>query len=614
VNVDGTPLSYVAADTAYEGTLSIGAGATVTVTVKVNGATYTASQANFSGFPAIIAPSSGTFWYSAVTNEITWSGTVPDSTSQNAVAIVDSASGAVIWPPGQKYQLLSPGQNRTFVPGGSLPAGSDILLVGIIDPLGFQGAAPGSQLVISGFTASPLGVRNASYLTMAPTQITVGTGKSFQLAVIATDADGTHPDVSSQANWSSSDTSKVTVNSSGLITGVAPGASTVTAQYQGLSTSIPVNVFTPNPSPAPPLTQAVAYQIDYAHSGRVTLGPGGPTFPPTAHWSVTLSGTSISYPIIAAGKVFVTTSSTPVGGNQGSTLYALNEADGNNAWGPVSLPGTFSFSAATYDHGTLFVVTYDGLLRSFDAATGTPGWSVQLSVAPGFSTPTAVNGLVYVMADGVVAVDETNGKVIWSQNDAFSAAGTSPTISPDGVFAASACDALKIDPIGGNVIWHITSDCVGAGLETPVYANGALYARQLYSNSASQNEDQILDAASGTLLGTFLSDSSPVFSASTSFYVSRGTLSATSLSGGTTLWTFTGDGHLLSPPIVIDSAVVIESSSGTVYALDAASGLLLWSGSAGTTFSPGNYAAIGAGEGYLVVSAGNVLNGWRLIP
>ena len=47
------------------------------------------------------------------------------------------------------------------------------------------------------------------------------------------------------------------------------------------------------------------------------------------------------------------------------------------------------------------------------------------------------------------------------------------------------------------------------------------------------------------------------------------------------LWTFSGDGMLQSAPIVIDNAVVIGSGSGTVYALDAATGAILWSGSAG---------------------------------
>jgi outer membrane protein assembly factor BamB len=71
---------------------------------------------------------------------------------------------------------------------------------------------------------------------------------------------------------------------------------------------------------------------------------------------------------------------------------------------------------------------------------------------------------------------------------------------------------------------------------------------------------------------------------------------------------------------VIDNVVVIGSSAGTVWALDETTGTTLWSTSAGAPIvGPDEQNAtlttgFGAGEGYLVVPAGNVLNGWRVVP
>ena len=89
----------------------------------------------------------------------------------------------------------------------------------------------------------------------------------------------------------------MTVSNLGVITGVAVGSATVTVQLGNLSWNTVVTVIPqPTPSPLPPLSQSVTYQIDYAHSGRATFGANGPTFPPSAHWATTLNGNSISYP------------------------------------------------------------------------------------------------------------------------------------------------------------------------------------------------------------------------------------------------------------------------------------------------------------------------------
>jgi outer membrane protein assembly factor BamB len=173
------------------------------------------------------------------------------------------------------------------------------------------------------------------------------------------------------------------------------------------------------------------------------------------------------------------------------------------------------------------------------------------------------------------------------------------------------CDALSV------VTPH--EGCGGGGGKTVAYANSKVYVRQLLDTTTTTNVDLIFDAASGKQLGTFKSSVIPAFGATTGFFLGNGELSAIDIGTGNPNWSFAGDGQLVSAPIVIDNVVVMGSSSGMVYAIGNA-GNVLWSGSAGAPIAaPDEQNAMlltgfGAGDGYLVVPAGNVLNGWRVIP
>lgn len=622
VTVNDVALTYNTTGQVYEGTLSLTVGAKVNVQVSVNGTTYMASGTSISTFPSISAPMSGISWNGGMDNNVTWSGALPDSTSEYAVG-VETTSGTLVYPSTGYLLFVGAGQTSATVPASSLANGSYVVLVGIVDPLTFPGAGPSSELAFGSFVYASFTVVQApppglSSVAISPATVAVSTGKAQQLAAVATFSDGSTQDVTTQATWSSADTSTLTVSTSGLITGVAAGKAAVSAQYGGQTGSTNVTVYALNPSPMPPLSQTVTYQGDYAHSGRVTFGSTAPAFPPTAHWSATLGGTLTSYPVIAGGKVFVTTNLTPTGQVTGNTLYALDEATGSVVWGPVTVAAINRFAAIAYDHGTLFVAGDYGV-RSFDAATGTPGWANdQLTTYPVGSLPVAVNGIIYVnTAYALFAVDEVSGSTLWSSGDAATPDG-GPAVSPDGVFASLGCAAYKLDLYSGLVLWHFQTDCSGGGGLTPAFANSSIYVRGIV-DTTNGPLNRRLDAGTGAQLATFAADASPAFSDTTGFFLSGGTLTARSLSTGSTLWTFTGDGHLISAPFVIDSVVVIASSSGMVYALDTTSGAVLWSDSAGGTVAAPDAvgdppSGIGAGEGYLVVPAGNVVSAWRLIP
>jgi outer membrane protein assembly factor BamB len=198
---------------------------------------------------------------------------------------------------------------------------------------------------------------------------------------------------------------------------------------------------------------------------------------------------------------------------------------------------------------------------------------------------------------------------------------SSPTVSNDGVFVSYPCQVYKFDPLTGSSLWRNSGGCEGGGGSTSVFANGLLYSREEV-NPAEGPVIHILDAATGTQVGTLNAPpvtQIPAISTQTGFLQSAGTLQGINLATRNSLWSFVGDGKLVSAPIVVDQFVIVGSSSGNVYAVDAATGSQVWSKNAGGTIAgPAEFGAtqprtgFGAGEGYLIVPAGNVLTAWHL--
>jgi outer membrane protein assembly factor BamB len=393
--------------------------------------------------------------------------------------------------------------------------------------------------------------------------------------------------------------------------GAASGTISVTAPGGTAASATPFTVA------APEADVAVAYQVGVDHRGFQTDAALAP--PLARRWLATFPNPT-SYPLIAAGKVFVTASAAPSGG---TTLYALDQGTGARVWS-ASIPGTYAFSAAAYDGGQVFVVNSDGLLQAFAADTGAPAWSNQLPGQWMFtSPPTAGNGVVYVGGAGsggtVYAVDERSGGLIATQPVA-NGDHSSPALAGGGVFVSYACDqAYGFAQTSLSPLWHYATGCEGGGGKTVVAAGGYVFTRD-----ASEG-NLILGAGDGGLVGSWTpagtsalapaADSTTLYTLT--FPTGGAVLTAQALAGNSTRWTFTGDGQLDTAPIVVSTPAgeyVIEgSASGTLYALEAATGAPVWSTSVGAAIPrPDEQNAVqltglAAGQGLLVVPAGNGL-------
>ena len=368
---------------------------------------------------------------------------------------------------------------------------------------------------------------------------------------------------------------------------------------------------------------AVAFQIDPAHTGSQN---DGLTPPLGQRWSRELgsSESTISYPLIVEGKVFVLVDN---GIFNGTNLYALDQTTGATVWGPFQDKfGSFSFAGFAYDNGRVFVLNADGFLRAFNASSGAMVWETYLGgeypdhrVLWEFLTPpTAVGGMVYVSGAGlgaeVLAVSQVDGTLKWftSVTGGFH---SSPAVSASAVYVSySAAATTALSPATGQLLWQNRAAGSIDG-RSPVLFNNRLYVRDLVFRGT-----KVLDASTGKQLaavdeGTIGGEPpSPAFSGSMGYFsdTSRG-LKARDATTLADIWTFIGDGPINTAPIVDNGYVYVASFNGTLYALNALTGAKVWSTNLGANFlQPDETNAeittgFAAADGILVVSAGNRL-------
>jgi outer membrane protein assembly factor BamB len=361
----------------------------------------------------------------------------------------------------------------------------------------------------------------------------------------------------------------------------------------------------------PSSTTAVAYQIDPGHSGwqpNDTLTP-----PLTQRWSVNLGG-PVSYPLVAGGRVFVSVAHTAT---YGTDLYALDQATGAIVWGPTNLGGTYYWSGAAYEGGKVFAVNFDGLLRAYDAASGSQLWMTQLPGQYAFSSPpTAAGGTVFVGGAGsggtLYAVDEKTGNVLW-QEEVENGDNSSPAVSSSGVYVSYACtQAYAFAPATGAQLWHFAGNCEGGGGRTPALFGGRVYVRDFVESNV------VLDPMTGASLGTFIAGSIPAFDGTRMFSVMGAALTASTLPAFGAAWTFSGDGHLVTAPVVVNGFVYVGSSLGQLYALDEALGTTAWSVNLGAALAGPDEQNVSqpltglaaAGGALIVPASGSVFAYW----
>jgi outer membrane protein assembly factor BamB len=492
----------------------------------------------------------------------------------------------------------------TYVSGNQLTAligASDLASAGTVTvtvangPNGVPSA--GTPFVIAPLPALALN-------SLSPTKVSAG-GGPFVLTVFGNGFTGSSVVTWNGTNLATSYLSTTTLRAPVAATQIAnPGTAAIAVVNppgQG-GTSPAVNLTIESPS-----IDAVSYQVNPAHTGAVSFK--SVTFPASSLWSVNVGGAA-SYALIVGGRVFVTVS---VNGN--SQLLALDASTGATLWGPIALAG--GSANAAYDAGTLFVVSGAPLssptLSALDPATGNSKWSSPVSGGSVPAPPVAADGVVYTIDDGLVtALDETSGVTLWNQE----VTGTSGTVAVavDGIYASAPCTTYALQPAIGSTLWTHNTGCEGGGGATPVVANGVLYS-PIGVNGYSGT---IYDAETGTVQGTFAASYLPALTSTTGFFLTNSTLQGIARSNNQILWSFTGDGALVTSPLVVNNYVIVGSANGNLYALDGATGSQVWTKNLGAPLpmtapdTSGIYSGLSAGDGLLVVPSGTSVTAYVL--
>jgi len=378
--------------------------------------------------------------------------------------------------------------------------------------------------------------------------------------------------------------------------------------------------FTPVPNTG---DQSVAYQVNPQHNGDL---PGAALRPPlTKSWSIDF-GEYVSYPVAANGRVFVATGLFNDNNHPFTHLYALRQDTGAIAWGPVPLELDVGdhWAALAYDSGRLFSLNSVGWLKAWDASSGRKLWAMQTPrpYETVNAPPTAINGSVYVTGAGegageLFAIDAASGSLRW-QEPVTDGQGSSPAVSGTGVYETFQCHRVwDFNPSSGAIIWQHSDGINCANGEVPVLANGKLYERDYLGTN------ELFNADSGAVLGSFAADAPPAADGSqvflvTNAYAYAGTLEARDAATNALAWSFTGDGTLSTAPVVVRGVVYIGSFSGKLYALLGTTGKLLWSDTVGVAMRVSRgyeggvpWQGMASAQGYLFLAAGNQLIAYR---
>jgi outer membrane protein assembly factor BamB len=355
--------------------------------------------------------------------------------------------------------------------------------------------------------------------------------------------------------------------------------------------------------------------LNPAHDGTATFDP-----PLTGRfgeiWRYAIQGTA-AYPLVADGRVFVAWAES--GPTYHQHLVALDEANGSALWETVDLADG-NFIGLAYENGRVFAVDYDGLLKTFDAATGDLDWSVQL---PGqwlfTSSPSVMDGVVFVGGAGsagtVYALDASNGALLWTQ-EVWNGDDSSPAIADGNVFVSYVCPQVySLDTVSGATNWHYSGPCEGGGGATPVVRDHRLYVRDWPSAPSGY----VFDSDTGDLLNRIDMQTTPAIGATDGYFLQSGTLRGVELDDLSVLWSFAGDGQLGTAPIVVDDFVFIGSQSGMLYALDVATGHVRFSVNTGASIAPtmdgfGMMSSLSAGDGLVLVPTAAAIVAYGEVP
>ncbi|TMK72277.1 MAG: hypothetical protein E6G50_04210 [Actinobacteria bacterium] len=323
-------------------------------------------------------------------------------------------------------------------------------------------------------------------------------------------------------------------------------------------------------------------------------------------WAVRTGGEVWSSPAVGNGIVYI--------GSNDKHVYALRATTGAKLW-RAAVGGDPSAPALVGSE--LYVSANNAFAYAFNAATGKQLWRTNLLGSQGAfpAAPTVAGGAVYVMDDGLVALDASTGMMRWRlQIDCFScpvafANGTVYTAATDPSDSAAGGRMYALDPATGKSRW--ATSLGGTGAFTPAVAEGIVYVGIDVDAAGGIRPWSIaaFDAATGRQLwrsgigrSKYLTWASAAVTARRVVFPSpAGRLVALDAKTGRRLWSVpfrVTD----SAPAIANGVVYVGSTDKHLYAFDIRTGRQIWRAATGgeITSSPtiaGGTVIVGSDDG-----------------
>lgn len=271
-------------------------------------------------------------------------------------------------------------------------------------------------------------------------------------------------------------------------------------------------------------------------------------------------------------------------GSGDNSFYALNAKTGSLKWKYTSTR-SFAYSSPTYKDGVIYVGGIDNYIYAFKALTGEVIWKYEAATTGIESDAVIFGNTVYAGTndDYLYALNAQTGTLKWKFLTG-SNVSSSPTVFNNLVcFGSSDGNMYALDTATGQQVWKFQTGAMinqsGASL-----VNGTLYVgsrdQHLYS----------IDAATGQMNWSFARNVSMEAASPTvvdgivymggwydiSDFSIKGSLFAVNANTGTLVWEVLQNTGFSSSPYVANGILYIGADDLYFYALNAATGATLW--------------------------------------
>jgi outer membrane protein assembly factor BamB len=336
----------------------------------------------------------------------------------------------------------------------------------------------------------------------------------------------------------------------------------------------------PAPAPAPGLGETRNLHVDAAHTNALDVPSPAP--PLRERWRTDDQPTSA---LVAGGRVFTL-------GERGIT--ARDERTGAILW-RQDVGG----KGMAYDNGRVFVVG-DGI-AALDAQTGARVWHVPSDEAQ--STPPVTDGgeLYASIGLAVTRYDEATGAVVWTRATR-TWASRAPSLDATRVWAGNSCVPLlrSSGEPAGPPIDPCPNDA--ASLVAPLAAGHILLTD--FERSGAWMD---YDATANAFTGTAASNMPPAVAGGTAIAVDYQAVTAFTFPGWSPRWVYNApepDHFYNLPPLVVGRHIYIADDDYHLRALSLDTGALEWTamGPYFAKYEPGSFVqAMAVGDGLLLV-------------